>query len=107
MEALNLIKLKQLIAERGFPTWTKVGYLYCSHATYVAQFMPEDFLRQYLKQALAAADSGDWFLEQSLPTAKEGVLDWTWISHKKFIQKKRNVKSISKQRIQLNQTSKS
>ncbi|MCR4829338.1 MAG: hypothetical protein K5864_07745 [Bacteroidales bacterium] len=60
IEARNEAELKRLIAERGFPTWTKVGYLCNDMATYIAQFASKDFLHWYLREAQAAIDSGDY-----------------------------------------------
>lgn len=60
VEARNETELKQLIAERGFPTWTRVGYLCNDQATYIVQNMSQEFLHWYLKEAMAAADSGDY-----------------------------------------------
>lgn len=60
VEARNEAELKQLIAERGFPTWTKVGYLCNDQATYIVQNMSREFLHWYLKEAMVAVDSGDY-----------------------------------------------
>ena len=56
----NLIALEQLIAERGFPTLSRSGYKCCDHAALIAQHSPPEFLHWFLKQAQAAADSGDF-----------------------------------------------
>jgi len=58
--ARNEAELKQLIAERGFPTWTRVGYPCNDMATYIAQFTSKEFLHWYLREALTAIDSGDY-----------------------------------------------
>ena len=60
VEARNEAELKRLIAERGFPTLTRVGSLCNDHATYIAQFMSEEFKRWYFKEALAAIAAGDY-----------------------------------------------
>jgi hypothetical protein len=67
VDAANLIDLKQLIDERGFPTLSKVGYKCCNLASLIAQHQPPEFLHWYLEQAKAAADSGDF--------------DLTWIAY--------------------------
>ena len=67
VDAANLIGLKQLIAERGFPTLSKVGYKCCDLASLIAQHQPPEFLHWYLEQAKAAADTGDF--------------DLTWIAY--------------------------
>jgi len=67
VDAANLIELKQLIAERGFPTLSKVGYKCCDLASLIAQHQPAEFLHWYLEQAQAAADTGDF--------------DLTWIAY--------------------------
>ena len=56
----NLSELKQLIAERGFPTLSRVGYKCCDHAALIAQHSPPEYLHWFLEQAQAAADSGDF-----------------------------------------------
>lgn len=66
-DAANLIELKQLIAERGFPTLSKLGYTCCNLASLIAQHQPPEFLHWYLGQAKAAADTGDF--------------DLTWIAY--------------------------
>lgn len=60
VEARNEAELKQLIAERGFPTLTKVGSPCNDFATYIVQNMSREFLHWYLKEAQVAADSGDY-----------------------------------------------
>lgn len=60
VEARNEAELKQLIAERGFPTWTKVGYMCNDQVTYIVQNMSQEFLHWYLNKAMTAADSGDY-----------------------------------------------
>ena len=67
VDAANLVGLKQLIAERGFPTLSKVGYKCCDLASLIAQHQPPEFLHWFLEQALAAADTGDF--------------DLTWIAY--------------------------
>ena len=67
VDAANLIDLKQLIAERGFPTLSKVGYKCCDLASLIAQHQPPEFLHWFLEQAQAAADTGDF--------------DLTWIAY--------------------------
>ncbi len=67
VDAANLIGLKQLIAERGFPTLSKVGHKCCDLASLIAQHQPPEFLHWFLEQALAAADTGDF--------------DLTWIAY--------------------------
>ena len=67
VDSANLIELKQLIAERGFPTLSKVGYKCCDLASLIAQHQPPEFLHWFLEQALAAADTGDF--------------DLTWIAY--------------------------
>lgn len=67
VDSANLIELKQLIAERGFPTLSKVGYKCCNLASLIAQHQPPEFLHWYLEQAKAAADTGDF--------------DLTWIAY--------------------------
>ena len=67
VDAANLIGLKQLIADRGFPTLSKVGYKCCHLASLIAQHQPAEFLHWYLEQAQAAADTGDF--------------DLTWIAY--------------------------
>ena len=67
VDAANLIELKQLIDERGFPTLSKVGYQCCNLASLIAQHQPPEFLHWYLEQAKAAADTGDF--------------DLTWIAY--------------------------
>ena len=63
VNSANLSKLKQLIAERGFPTCSKVGYYCVKYASAIALYQPSEFLHWYLKQAKAAADSSDYDLE--------------------------------------------
>ena len=60
VDSLNYIEFKQLIEERGFPTLTRVGSQCNDMATYIVQFMPDEFFDAYLIQALSAADSGDY-----------------------------------------------
>ena len=60
VDSANLIALEQLIAERGFPTLSRVGYKCCDHAALIAQHSPPEYLHWFLEQALAAADSGDF-----------------------------------------------
>lgn len=67
VDSANLIELKQLIAERGFPTLSNVGYQCCNLASLIAQHQPPEFLHWYLEQAKAAADTGDF--------------DLTWIAY--------------------------
>ena len=67
VDSANLIELKQLINERGFPTLSKVGYQCCNLASLIAQHQPPEFLHWYLEQAKAAADTGDF--------------DLTWIAY--------------------------
>ena len=67
VDSVNLIELKQLIDERGFPTLSNVGYKGCDLASLIAQHQPPEFLHWYLEQAQAAADSGDF--------------DLTWIAY--------------------------
>lgn len=67
VDSANLIELKQLINERGFPTLSKVGYQCCNLASLIAQHQPPEFLHRYLEQAKAAADTGDF--------------DLTWIAY--------------------------
>ncbi len=63
VDSANLIELKQLIDERGFPTLSKVGYQCCNLASLIAQHQPPEFLHWYLGQAKAAADTGDFDLK--------------------------------------------
>lgn len=63
VDSANLSELKQLIAERGFPTYSKVGYYCVKYASAIAWNQPLEFLHWYLEQAKAAADSGDYDLE--------------------------------------------
>ena len=67
VDSANLIEFKQLIAERGFPTLSRVGYKCCDLASLIAQHQPPEFLHWYLEQAKAAADTGDF--------------DLTWIAY--------------------------
>jgi hypothetical protein len=67
VDSANLIELKQLINERGFPTLSNVGYKCCDLASLIAQHQPPEFLHWYLEQAKAAADTGDF--------------DLTWIAY--------------------------
>ena len=60
VDSANLIALEQLIAERGFPTLSKLGYKCCDYAALIAQHAPPDYLHWFLEQAQAAADSGDF-----------------------------------------------
>jgi len=60
VDSANLIALEQLIAERGFPTLSKLGYKCCDHAALIAQHSPPDYLHWFLEQAQVAADSGDF-----------------------------------------------
>ena len=60
VDSANLIALEQLIAERGFPTLSKLGYKCCDHAALIAQHSPPEYLHWFLEQAQAAADSGDF-----------------------------------------------
>lgn len=60
VETRNEAELKQLIAERGFPTLTRVGPLCNDFATYIAQYMSKEFKQWYFKEALAAIDNGDY-----------------------------------------------
>lgn len=63
----NAAELQQLIAERGFPTYTRVGYYCNDYASVLAYFLPTESLQWYLEQAKAAADTGDF--------------DLTWIAY--------------------------
>lgn len=63
IEAANEAQLKQLIAERGFPTWTKVGQPSNQFATYVVQFASKEFRRWYMQELLKAIDNGDSFYD--------------------------------------------
>ena len=67
VDSANLIELKQLINERGFPTLSKVGYQCCNLASLIAQHQPPEFLHWFLGHAQAAADTGDF--------------DLTWIAY--------------------------
>ena len=60
VDSANLSELKQLIVERGFPTYSKVGYYCVKYASAIALYQPSEFLHWYLDQAKAAADSGDY-----------------------------------------------
>ena len=60
VDSANLIALERLIGERGFPTLSKSGYKCCDYAALIAQHSPPEFLHWFLKQAQAAADSGDF-----------------------------------------------
>lgn len=60
VDSVNLIALEQLIAERGFPTLSKLGYKCCDYAALIAQHSPPEYLHWFLEQAQAAADSGDF-----------------------------------------------
>lgn len=60
VEVRNEAELKQLIAERGFPTLTRVGSLCNDYATYIAQYMSKEFKQWYFKEVLAAIDSSDY-----------------------------------------------
>lgn len=60
VDSANLIALEQLIAERGFPTLSRVGYRCCDYAALIAQHSPPEYLHWFLEQAQAAADSGDF-----------------------------------------------
>lgn len=60
VDSTNLVELKRLIAERGFPTYTKVGCLCVRHASWVVQHQPAEFQQWYLERARAAADTGDY-----------------------------------------------
>ena len=60
VDSANLSELKQLIAEHGFPTCSKVGYYCVKYASAIALYQPPEFLHWYLDQAKAAADSGDF-----------------------------------------------
>lgn len=67
VDSANLIELKRLIDECGFPTLSNVGYKGCDLASLIAQHQPPEFLHWYLEQAKAAADTGDF--------------DLTWIAY--------------------------
>ena len=60
VDSANLSELKQLIAERGFPTCSKVGYYCVKYASAIVLNQPLEFFQWYLKQAKAAADSSDY-----------------------------------------------
>ena len=60
VDSVNLVELKRLIDERGFPTLSKSGHECCDHAALIAQHSPPEFLHWFLEQALVAADSGDF-----------------------------------------------
>lgn len=60
VDSANLSELKQLIAERGFPTYSKVGYYCVKYASAIVLNQPPEFLHWYLEQAKAAADSSDY-----------------------------------------------
>ncbi len=60
VDSVNLIALKQLIAECGFPTLSRSGYKCCDYAALIAQHSPPEYLHWFLEQAQAAADSGDF-----------------------------------------------
>ena len=49
-DSLNLNRLKELIAEYGFPTWEKVSYDYALCAWLVAQHADSAFLHMYVEQ---------------------------------------------------------
>lgn len=63
VDSANLSELKQLIVERGFPTYSKVGYYCVKYASAIALYQPPEFLHWYLEQAKAAADSNDYDTE--------------------------------------------
>ena len=63
----NAAELQQLIAERGFPTYTRVGYYCNDYASVLAYFLPTESLQWYLEQAKAAADTGDFDLTHDRP----------------------------------------
>lgn len=55
-DSLNLLQLKELISQYGFPTWEKVGYHYAFCAWLIAQHSDSVFLHHYvemLKKAVA------------------------------------------------------
>ena len=60
VDSANMSELKQLIAERGFPTYSRVGYYCVKYASAIALYQPLEFLHWYLEQAKAAADSSDY-----------------------------------------------
>ncbi|MBO4586988.1 MAG: hypothetical protein J5677_04135 [Bacteroidales bacterium] len=60
IDSANLSELKQLIAERGFPTWSNVGYYCVIYATAIVLYQPPEFIHWYLEQAKSAAESGDY-----------------------------------------------
>lgn len=60
VDSANLSELKQLIVERGFPTYSKVGYYCVKYASAIVLNQPLEFFQWYLKQAKAAADSSDY-----------------------------------------------
>ena len=60
IDSANLSELKQLIAERGFPTWSNVGYYCVIYATSIVLYQPPEFIHWYLEQAKSAAESGDY-----------------------------------------------
>lgn len=60
VDSANLSELKQLIVERGFPTYSKVGYYCVKYASAIVLNQPLEFLHWYLEQAKAAADSNDY-----------------------------------------------
>ena len=60
VDSANLSELKHLIAERGFPTYSKVGYYCVKYASAIVLNQPLEFFQWYLKQAKAAADSSDY-----------------------------------------------
>lgn len=63
VDSANQNELKQLIAEHGFPTYSKVGYYCVKYASAIALYQPLEYFQWYLKQAKAAADSSDYDLE--------------------------------------------
>jgi hypothetical protein len=59
---LNIVRLQELIAQYGFPTYDNVGHQGVNDASLLAQHSEPEFLHWFLEQAKSAADNGNFDL---------------------------------------------
>ena len=66
-DSLNIVRLQELIAQYGFPTYDNVGHQGVNDASLLAQHSEPEFLHWFLEQAKSAADNSNF--------------DLTWIAY--------------------------
>lgn len=59
IDSMNLVQLKELISQYGFPTWENVGESYSFYAWLIAQHADPEFLHWYVQQYAIAVRNGN------------------------------------------------